>query len=1183
MLRIRLIGEMALEIDGTPSPTPASRRARSLLAWLALHPGPHPRAQVAALFWPDVLDTSARTNLRSALLTLRTELGAAGARHLVTSRDAVGLPRGDEIWVDALEFEDQLRANRPEGALDLGEQELLAGLDDEWVYAARDAHRERLGEALRRLATAAEGGGDLAAAVRWARRLVALDPLSEEANRGLIRLLAAGGDRSAALAAFAKLRERLAGELRVAPSLETRRLIETIRADHGVSSTSAAEVRAPRLPPRLAIRSGRPFVGREEPLEVLRAAWLAARDGGRRMMLITGEPGIGKTRLAAELAAFGHAKDATVLYGRCHLEAVTPYEPFTEALRHYIASCPPDALGPLLGSGAGELARILPGLAERLPGLPPPMEGDPDGDRYRLFEAVASALATAAAAAGAVLVLDDLQWADRPTLLLLQHIVRASEPGQLLLLGTCRAAELAPGHSLAEALAELRGEGLADVIALEGLGEPELAELIAALTGKTATEAFTQAIRRETEGNPFFVEEVLRHLGESGALAGDEPTPSRVLDQAGVPEGVKELIGRRLARLGERTNHVLVIAAVAGRGFDYDVLEPLAGLDEDELLASLEEAVRANVIIEEPGVADRFAFTHALVRETLYEALSGTRRIRLHRRIAEALETVHGADLESYLPDLAYHFGKAARGGEDADKAVKYAGQAGEQALGLIAYEEAAGHYERALECLELKRPVDDSVRCELLLGLGGAQVRAGWFTESRATFERAADIARGGGDHGRLARAALGAGGGEDRIPAPWRVDDALVALLEEALESVDGDHDPGLQARLLARLALELYWSEQRRERRDELSRRGLELARRADDRAALGYCLVARRFAVWGPDDLEQRLEGDSELQRLAEESGNEELALQSSWAHICDLLELGDLETADVELGSYERLAHKRRSPYHMFGAACWQTMRAISQGPPEKAERMAEQTFDFGRQVLPHRFLPFHALAVQVYVIRRDQGRLGEHMDTTRALADRFSEFPVWRAALAALHAELGHEAEARTELETLAGNDFADLPRDFLWLATVAWLGEACALTHDPRRAEALYELMLPHSGKHVWAGYTNVPLGPSSRVLGLLATAMGRWEEAARHFEDALELARRVGARPNHARTQKAYTEMLLARNEPGDPEKALELLDEVLATAEELGMKRLLDEASALRLETADLIATERPLPGA
>jgi hypothetical protein len=1085
----------------------------------------------------------------------------------VTSREAVGLPRDAEVWVDALEFEERVRAGTLEGAFELGEGELLVGLDDEWVYEARDRHRERLGEVLGQLATTAESDGDLAAALRWARRLVALDPLSEEAQRQLIRLLDRAGDRPAALAAFAKLRERLAHELRVAPSLETRRLVDSIRADPAISSAASPPApTAPRLPPRLAARGDSPFVGREDLLEALRAAWSAARDGEHRLVLLAGEPGIGKTRLATELAALAHAQGATVLYGRCHLEAVTPYEPFTEALRDYIASCPPEALGPLLGSGSGELARILPGLPERLPSLPPPLEGDPDGERYRLFEAIASTLNGAAAAGGAVLVLDDLQWADRPTLLLLQHTVRAPEAGRLLLLGTYRDSDLAPAHPLAETLAELNREGLGEVIALDGLGEQELAQLIGALTGKTAADAFARAVRSETEGNPFFVEEVLRHLGEAGALAGDEPISARALEHAGVPESVKDVIGRRLARLGERTNHLLAIAAVAGRGFDYDVLERLAGLEEDTLMDSLEEAVAAKLIAEEPGVVGRFGFSHALVRETLYDALTATRRVRLHRRVAETLEAVHEADLEPHLADLAYHFSQAVRAGEDADKAVEYARRAGEQALRLIAYEEAANHFERALRCLELKPPVGESARCELLLSLGGAQLRAGWLRESRATFERVAGIARSGGDNERLARAALGAGGGEDRLPAPWRVDESLVELLEEALESV-GDDDLCLSARLLARLALELYWSEARRERRGALSLRGLELARRSGDRAGLAYCLVARRFAVWGPDNLEQRLVGDAELQRFAEESGNEELALQSSWAHICDLLELGDLEAADAELDSYERLARKRRSPYHLFGAACWRTMRAISQGPPEEAERVATRTFDFGRQILPHRFLPFHALAVQTYVIRCDQGRLGEHVDTTRALADRFREFPVWRAALAALYAELGREAEARNELETLAANDFADLPRDFLWLATTAWLGEASALIRDPRRAGALYELMLPHARKYVWAGYTNVPLGPSSRVLGLLATAMGRWEDAARHFEDALELATRARARPNHARTQKAYAGMLLARNGTDDRAQALHLLDEALQTAEEFGMNRLHEEASILR----------------
>src|SRR5215217_5171252 len=323
MLLVRILGELELELDGAPLAVPASRRARALLAYLALNPGPHPRPALAARFWPDVLDESARTSLRGALADVRRALGPAAESHLIATRETAGLT---DVWTDAAGFAELAAAGRDRDALDLCRGDVLAGLEDEWIVSARDEHRDAQSAALARLADSAD---DPEEALRHARARIPLDPLSEGAHRDLMTRLAAAGDRPAALAVYGRLAERLRSELRIAPSAATRALAESLR-------TSAPE--RPPLPHALDPRRARSaFVGRTAELARLRAA---VADDARRLLAISGDPGIGKTRLLAQLAHAAYAEGATVLYGRSPEEAVAPYQPFAEALRPLASADP---------------------------------------------------------------------------------------------------------------------------------------------------------------------------------------------------------------------------------------------------------------------------------------------------------------------------------------------------------------------------------------------------------------------------------------------------------------------------------------------------------------------------------------------------------------------------------------------------------------------------------------------------------------------------------------------------------------------------------------------------------------------------------------------------------------------------------------------------------------------------
>ena len=424
------------------------------------------------------------------------------------------------------------------------------------------------------------------------------------------------------------------------------------------------------------------------------------------MILLAGEPGIGKTRLAMEFASVRAAEAATVLAGRCDEEALVPYQPFVEALQWYVRMCPePELRAHLAAVGGGaEIGPFIPELLRRVPDLPAPPAMNADAQRYRLFETVSALLAHSSASRPVLLIIDDLHWADKPTLLMLRHIIRSPDPAYLCVLGTYRDSELGRTHPLAEMLADLRREETLTRVPLRGLDEAQVKGLVTTFMGSDASPQLAQFMADSTDGNPFFIAEMLRHLTETGALAklrgsfgsgGD-------IGELGLPEGVKEVIGRRLSRLSESCNRVLSLAAVIGREFDLDVLEMLEDLSGDRPLDGIEEGMRAQLVGEAPGRVGRFSFMHALIRETLYEELTTTRRVRLHRRVGEAIEQLAEGNPNPPLADLAYHFVQAASGGT-ADKAIDYAIRAGDRATDALAHEEAARFYEMALQSLEFK------------------------------------------------------------------------------------------------------------------------------------------------------------------------------------------------------------------------------------------------------------------------------------------------------------------------------------------------------------------------------------------------------------------------------------------------------------------------------------------------
>ena len=740
------------------------------------------------------------------------------------------------------------------------------------------------------------------------------------------------------------------------------------------------------LPAALAAGERLPFVGREDLLDELQVQWKKAKDGHRALVMLAGEPGIGKTRLAAEFARMVHAEGAQVLFGHADEETLLPYQPFVEAFHHVVRHADVDDLRTLVGDNGAELGRLLPALHDQLPGLREPMRSEPDSERFRLFEAATEFAAAVAAVSPLVLVLDDLHWADKPTLLLLHHLFRAPGDIGLLVVGTYRDTDLDRRHPLAETLADLRRLVEFERIPVGGLGEDDLTHFIDLVAGQQPPPEFARAILDQTEGNPFFIGEVLRHLIESGALSvvDGEWIPTVELEELGIPEGVKEVIGRRVTRLSDDANVVLAVAAVAGRDFELDVLDRVTELGENRLLTAIDEAVTARLVVELPGQVARFHFAHALVRETLYDELTTARRVRMHRRIAQVLEELHGASANPPLAQLAYHWFESASAA-DASVAVDYACRAGTRALERLAYEEAVSHFQRALEALDLVEAGDPATRGAVLIDLARARGASGDIQGSRKAFEDATNLGREVTDGVVLARAALGRAG----LFTTGAMDAENVSRLEEALRHLP-EGDSCERAQVLCRLGMELYWGGDR-QRMEALAGEGFEMARRIGDPVALGPALNVAAILYDSPADTERRLDLMQEAVKVAESSRDAATATLArglaAWAH----LEMGDIVGFEDTIDAGAAMVAESRLPSTMWWVPVWRANCALLRGDVAEAERLAFESFMLGQAA--DDIASLQTFGAQMFVIRRDQDRLGELEGNVRSDGGRLSGRP----------------------------------------------------------------------------------------------------------------------------------------------------------------------------------------------
>ena len=981
--------------------------------------------------------------------------------------------------------------------------------------------------------------------------LVAEHPLRERLRAQLMRALYQAERQAEALGAYREARRVLTEELGIEPGRELRELHEAIlRQDPELDRRAEEPTASPARPDGKSVPAVGTFVGRERELTDLDAALEDAVAGRGGIVLVAGEPGIGKSRLTDELIGSARSRGARVAVGRCWEAGGAPaYWPWVQALRAYVREVDTDVLREQLGAGAADLSQLLPELRERFGDLPEASVLDPEGARFRLFEAVTWFLRSAAEERPLVLVLDDLHAADEPSLLLLQFVAREIADTRLLVICAYRDVDPALHDPLIPTLAQLVREPGSVHIELGGLSEADVAEYIQRATGVEAAPELVHAMRGETEGNPLFVVELVRLLDAEGRI-GEPDTHLRI------PPGLRAVIAQRVSRLSDGCRDALVPASVMGREVELDALTRLSELSRDQVLDALDEAMAERILGQVPGSPGRVRFGHALIRDTLYDELAPARRMQLHRSAAEAVEAAHSDDLGPHLAELAHHYFAAAPSGV-ADKAVEYARRAGDRATALLAYEEAARLYEMALTLVE-----EAAARCDLLLALGEARARAGDSRRSKPVFREAAELAQEGGFDERLALAALGYGG---RIIWERHLhDEYLVPLLERAAAAL-GDKDNPLRVRLIARLAGGPLRSQQfPPERRVELSQEAIQMARRLGDPATLAYALDARIPAIESPERTGETLELSTELLDVAMEAGDKERVLEAHEHRHERFVELGEMDEAEAELEAMRRLAEELRQPAQRWLVSVCRARLALQEGRFQEAEALIEDARGWGEHALSWNAAV--AFRAQLYMLRREQGRLEEARELVARSGVEYPDHELWPCAMAQIEAALGNRAESERALRALATDEFAGLPFDHnAWFVGMSLLAETAASLDDVDRASVLYRLLLPYADR-VAVIYPELGTGSVSRYLGMLAATESRWGDAEHHFQTALDVNERIGARPWLAHAQADFARMLSARGQPDDSERALELARDAVGGYERLGMDSFAADAGRL-----------------
>ncbi len=1191
MISVRLLGPV--EVDANGATVALSRTLeRALLARLALHPGqPVSSERLIDDLWGDHAPRDGAASLQGLVYRLRRTLGAE--RRCIVRADN-GYALDAEVGVDVATFDHLVaRARATQGsdradetqallraALDLWRGPPLSGLE---ALPFVSTQATRLNAA--RLAALGDridadlAGGLHREVIAELESIVAEHPFEERFWGQLMLALYRSGSQADALRCFSRLRRLLDEELGIAPgpsmaALETSILkqdpaltwspdfspgpdggerdvrrtpptpLSIVHArghlDHGALETSDLSWFSP-------VGAAR-FVGRRAELERARLARQRAVAGEQLLMLITGEPGIGKTRLTAEIARDCDAAGDLVLHGRWDEEPLCPSQAFREALSRYALRAPEGVVRGDVGPLAPVLARIIPEVLGE-PGTAQTERDEAETDRYQVFDAVDRWIRAIAHRRRLVLVLDDMHWADRPSLLLLEYLLRSSTPAPVLIIATYRQTDSNVSGWFSESLAGIRRTTDVENIALTGLSASETQELLEAAIGRNLSDPEAQGaanLQRHTGGNPFFLQEVVRDLREAGRSL--KAWSAANAEELLLPQRMRDVVRWRLRQLSDVCMRVLSAASAVGDEFDIATVGRAIDCDEETLLLALDEARLAGVVTESSRRFDTHCFAHAVVRQALYDEIGLSRRIRLHRQLGKALESRYGEDAPRHAGELAHHFylGASAGGVNDA---MRYLRLAADDALQQVAYESAADHLNRALELVTTYRATDEVERCQLLLAIGRACVKAGRASEAndrfldafeRATSCRRADL---------LAEAALGYGG---VLPAGSEPNPKARALLESALAELPTE-DGNARALVLGRLAQWGHFNRSREQRR-ELTESAVAMARRVGDPETLATVLRYRYWAMDGPDEIDRQIAVATEIRDLGERIGDRESLLQGLKCELHARFELGDFDASRRVAADLAALADLVQQPEYLRLGYMWAGLVAGMEGRYADAEANAAQAAAIlERTEHPQLYALYFGLSLPW---RWLQGRM-EDLRLLLEVGNTGRASPAETALVAWVASEIGERDRAEAQLARLVPAEVAESDRNFHWWFLMVGLAQTAVNVGDRTWAATLYDLIEPYADHNCRAGQATF-LGAASLQLGTLAHLLGHDEAAIAHLESALRRHTDMGAEPFMAMTKHLLATALRAPGVRRDEGRADILEAEAWAAAVTWGVPR-------------------------